>query len=55
LRSREIFLKNVVFPIEAQVRRDGFVASLPLLARVREKANESGFFAAFMPKDVGVA
>ena len=49
------FFKREVLPLEPSVRRDGFVASLPKLARARERARETGLFAAFMPKDVGGA
>jgi acyl-CoA dehydrogenase len=49
------FLTKEIFPLEAEVRREGFVASLPKLARARERAKETGLFAAFMPKDAGGA
>jgi alkylation response protein AidB-like acyl-CoA dehydrogenase len=49
------FLKKEVLPLEPLVRREGFVAALPRLAAAREKAKETGLFAAFVPKDVGGA
>lgn len=50
--AREV-MQREVFPLERAVRQEGFVASLPRLARAREAAKETGLFAAFMPKDVG--
>lgn len=49
------FLEREVLPLEPLVRKEGFVASLPRLARVRERARETGLFAAFMPKELGGA
>jgi alkylation response protein AidB-like acyl-CoA dehydrogenase len=49
------FLKKEVLPLEPIVRREGFVASLARLAAVRERARETGLFAAFMPKELGGA
>src|SRR5690349_276402 len=49
------FLAKEVYPLEPLVRREGFAASLPRLAPVRERARETGLFAAFMPKEVGGA
>src|SRR5512133_599241 len=49
------FLAKEVFPLEPLVRREGFVASLPRLATARQRARETGLFAAFMPRDVGGA
>ena len=49
------FVQQEVMPLEPIVRHDGFAASLPKLAALRERARQTGLFAAFMPKDVGGA
>ena len=49
------FVEREVLPIEPLVRRDGFAASLPRLQPLRDKARQTGLFAAFMPKDEGGA
>ncbi len=49
------FLVREILPLERDVRRAGFVASLPVLARARDRAKETGLFAAFMPKAAGGA
>ncbi|MCC7111009.1 MAG: acyl-CoA dehydrogenase family protein [Deltaproteobacteria bacterium] len=49
------FLEREVLPLEPMVRKEGFVASLPRLTRVRERARETGLFAAFMAKELGGA
>ena len=48
-------LEREVLPLERAVRQEGFVASLPRLARARAAAKETGLLAAFIPKDVGGA
>jgi alkylation response protein AidB-like acyl-CoA dehydrogenase len=49
------FLEKEVLPLEPALRREGFVALLPRLARVRERARETGLFAAFVPEAHGGA
>jgi alkylation response protein AidB-like acyl-CoA dehydrogenase len=51
---REV-VRREVMPLEPVLRREGFVAGLPRLARARAVARETGLFAAFMPKEVGGA
>ena len=49
------FLEEHVYPIEAQVAREGFRASLPLLAERRERVKALGLFAPQIPRDLGGA
>jgi alkylation response protein AidB-like acyl-CoA dehydrogenase len=44
-----------VYPLEPQVRREGFTALLPKLQQARQRARETGLFAAFMPEEHGGA
>ena len=47
------FLKKEVLPLEPLLRREGFVAMIPRLAKVRERAKETGLWAAFIPAEQG--
>jgi acyl-CoA dehydrogenase len=49
------FLAKEAFPLEPALGREGFVALLPRLRRVRERAKETGLFAAFVPVEHGGA
>ncbi len=49
------FVEKEVIPLEPLLRREGFAAMLPRLERLREKARETGLFAAFMPEEWGGA
>lgn len=49
------FMRKEVHPLEPQLRREGFAALLPQLHRVREKARETGLFAAHLPPEYGGA
>jgi alkylation response protein AidB-like acyl-CoA dehydrogenase len=49
------FMKKEVHPLEPAFRTQGFAAVLPQLRRVREKARETGLFAAHMPSEYGGA
>lgn len=49
------FLEEHVYPIESQVARDGFRASLPALTALREKVKTLGLFAPQMPRELGGA
>jgi acyl-CoA dehydrogenase len=49
------FLAREVYPLEPLLRREGFAAMLPRLRKLREKARQTGLFAAFMPQEVGGA
>ncbi|MFL5261334.1 MAG: acyl-CoA dehydrogenase family protein [Anaeromyxobacteraceae bacterium] len=49
------FLAEELFPLEPALRREGFAALLPRLARVRERARETGLWAAFVPEAHGGA
>jgi len=49
------FVKKEVHPLEPAFRTQGFAAVLPQLRRVREKARETGLFAAHMPPEYGGA
>ena len=49
------FLAEELIPLEPALRREGFAALLPRLARVREKARETGLWAAFVPEAQGGA
>jgi acyl-CoA dehydrogenase len=47
------FMEKEVFPLEPALLRDGFVALLPVLAEKRERAKETGLFAAHVPARFG--
>ena len=49
------FVEQELLPIEATIRHDGFEAHLPLLLEKREKARQTGLFAAHLPEAVGGA
>jgi acyl-CoA dehydrogenase len=49
------FMRREVHPLEPRFRHGGFAAILPELRRVREKARETGLFAAHMPPEYGWA
>ena len=49
------FVGEELLPIEATIRHDGFEAHLPLLRDKRERARQTGLFAAHLPEAVGGA
>jgi alkylation response protein AidB-like acyl-CoA dehydrogenase len=49
------FMRKEVHPLEPLLRREGFAAVLPQLRKVREKARETGLFAAHLPAEYGGA
>lgn len=49
------FVEAELHPLEPALLRDGFVALLPRLAVKREKARQTGLFAAHVPKEHGGA
>ncbi len=49
------FVEAELFPLEPALRREGFEAMLPALRRVRERARETGLWAAFVPEAHGGA
>ena len=49
------FMEKEVFPLEPALARDGFKALLPVLAKKRERARETGLWAAFVPQEHGGA
>ena len=49
------FMEKEVYPLEPTLRHDGFAALLPRLKRVRERARETGLWAAFVPAEHGGA
>lgn len=49
------FLEKEAHPIELTLRNDGFVASLPKLRAARERARETGLWAAFVHEEYGGA
>jgi alkylation response protein AidB-like acyl-CoA dehydrogenase len=49
------FMRKEVHPLEPKLRREGFAALLPQLKLVREKARETGLFAAHLPPEYGGA
>jgi len=49
------FMKKEVHPLEPTFRAKGFAAVLPQLRLVRQKAKETGLFAAHMPPEYGGA
>jgi acyl-CoA dehydrogenase len=49
------FMRKEVHPLEPRLRREGFAALLPQLRKAREKARETGLFAAHLPPEYGGA
>lgn len=49
------FMRREVFPLEPALARDGFRALLPVLRQARERAKETGLWAAYVPKAWGGA
>jgi alkylation response protein AidB-like acyl-CoA dehydrogenase len=49
------FMRREVHPLEPKLRREGFAAVLPELTRARERARETGLFAAHLPAEYGGA
>jgi acyl-CoA dehydrogenase len=49
------FMKKEVYPLEPALRRNGFVALLPELKAGRERAKETGLWAAHLPPEWGGA
>jgi acyl-CoA dehydrogenase len=49
------FMEREVLPLERALRHEGFVAMLPRLKQVRERARETGLWAAFVPAEHGGA
>jgi alkylation response protein AidB-like acyl-CoA dehydrogenase len=47
------FMEKEVYPLEPGLRNQGFSAMAPKLARAREKAKETGLWAAFVPEAHG--
>ena len=49
------FMRAEVLPLESALLHDGFVALLPVLREKREKARQTGLFAAHIPEEYGGA
>jgi len=49
------FMKKEVYPLEPMLRGQGFVALLPELKKAREKARQTGLWAAHVPEKYGGA
>jgi acyl-CoA dehydrogenase len=49
------FMQQEVYPLEPALARDGFRALLPVLRQKRERARETGLWAAFVPQEHGGA
>ena len=49
------FMKNEIYPLETQYRREGFAAVLPQLKEKRAKAKQTGLWAAHVPAQWGGA
>jgi alkylation response protein AidB-like acyl-CoA dehydrogenase len=49
------FMTREVYPLEPALRRDGFVAALPALRAARERARQTGLWAAHVPEAHGGA
>jgi len=47
------FMKREVYPLEQPLRAKGWRALLPQLAAARERARQTGLWAAFLPEDIG--
>ena len=53
--SIRAFMKKEIYPLEVQLRRGDFAAMLPTLADKRERAKETGLWAAHIPESYGGA
>jgi alkylation response protein AidB-like acyl-CoA dehydrogenase len=49
------FMAQEVFPLEQRLRNEGFPALLPVLRQKRERARQTGLWAAFVPERFGGA
>ncbi|MBI2390934.1 MAG: acyl-CoA dehydrogenase family protein [Deltaproteobacteria bacterium] len=49
------FMQKQVFPLEPELRRKGFPAMLPVLKETRQRAKETGLWAAHIPEEHGGA
>lgn len=49
------FMQKEVYPLEPLLRGQGFVAMLPTLKKTRERARQTGLWAAHVPKEYGGA
>jgi acyl-CoA dehydrogenase len=49
------FMKREVYPLEPALRQQGFEALLPILTEKRERARETGLWAAHLPEEFGGA
>jgi alkylation response protein AidB-like acyl-CoA dehydrogenase len=49
------FMAKEVYPLEPKLRREGFKALVPLLKEKRERARQTGLWAAFVPEKFGGA
>jgi acyl-CoA dehydrogenase len=49
------FVRDELLPLEPALARDGFAALLPLLEDARQKARQTGLFAAHLPESLGGA
>ncbi len=47
------FMAKEVYPLEPELRRNGFAAMLPVLEKKRRKAKETGLWAAHIPEEHG--
>ncbi len=53
--SIRAFMQNEVYPLEPELRRQGFAPMLPVLKKVRERAKQTGLWAAHIPEAHGGA
>ena len=49
------FMQKEVYPLEPRLRREGFKALVPLLREKRERARQTGLWAAHVPEKFGGA
>ncbi len=49
------FMEKEVYPVEPRLRREGFKALVPLLAEKRQRAKQTGLWAAHLPEKFGGA
>ena len=49
------FMEKEVYPLEPTLRREGFKALVPILKEKRERARQTGLWAAFVPEKFGGA
>jgi acyl-CoA dehydrogenase len=49
------FMEKEVYPLEQALRQQGFEALLPILTEKRERARETGLWAAHLPEELGGA